>query len=131
MNVFIIKDSNYSAGHSPVACTCIDRFTREFNPDCKFCKGTGIMEYIPSEIMEEGKSVLTTAEIVIENILTMYEDDETIPVTDILAYFKADEDIRVGYVVVYKGKKYRVVEREDVIGVANNVSIRCCLEPII
>ena len=131
VNVFIIKDSNHAAGHIPVSCKCMDRFTREHNPDCRLCSGTGIVEYIAPKIQERGRPVLAKAEIVIENLLTMIEDDEPVPITDMLAYFHSDQDISVGDVIVYQGKNYRVVEREDVIGVANNVSIRCSLEPIV
>lgn len=130
-NVFIIKDSNHSVGHTPVSCTCMDQYTREHNPDCRTCKGTGIAGYRDPEIKEQGRPVLTKAEIIFENMLTIMEDDEIVPVTDILAYFHCDQDVGVGDVVVHKGKKYRVVERDDVTGVANNVSIRCCLEPIV
>lgn len=130
-NVFIIKDSNHSVGQTAISCKCMDTYTREHNPDCKLCNGTGIMKYLSPEIKAEGGQVLAKAEIVFESLLTMLEDDEPIPVTDMLAYFHADQDVAVGDVVVYKSKNYRVVEREDVIGVANDVSIRCCLEPII
>lgn len=129
--MFIIKDANHSAGHVPISCTCMDQYSREFNPYCKLCKGTGIMEYISPEIKSDGRQVLANAEIVFENMLTMIEDDERVPVTDMLAYFHQDLDVKVGYVVVYQGKNYRVVECEDVIGVSNDVSIRCALEPII
>jgi len=131
VNVFIIKDSNHAAGHIPVGCKCMDRFTREHNPDCRLCNGTGIVEYRSPEINQQGRQVLAKAEIVIENMLTMIEDDEPVPITDMLAYFHSDQDIAVGDVIVYQGKNFRVVEREDVIGVANNVSIRCSLEPIV
>ena len=89
------------------------------------------MEYKSPEINQQGGQVLAKAEIVIENMLTMIEDDEPVPITDMLAYFHSDQDIAVGDVVVYQGSNFRVVEREDVIGVANNVSIRCSLEPIV
>lgn len=131
VNVFIIKDSNHAAGHIPISCTCMDRFTREHNPDCNTCNGTGITKYKTPDIKEQGRPVLAKAEIVIENMLTMIEDNEPVPITDMLAYFDADQDLGVGDVVVYQGKNYRVVEREDVVGVANNVSIRCSLEPIV
>ena len=129
--VFIIRDSNHAVGHTAISCDCIDPYSREHNPDCRMCTGTGIVEYQAPKIKEDGRQVLTTAEIVFENMLTMIEDDEPVPITDMLAYFSADEDIKVGYVVVYQGKNYRVVECEDVIGVSNDVSIRCALEPII
>lgn len=130
-NVFVIKDINHSAGHTPISCKCMDRFTREHNPDCKLCKGTGIMKYLSPEIKAEGGHVLAKAEIVFESMLTILDDDEPVPVSDMLAYFHADQDVAVGDVIVYKSKNYRVVEREDVVGVANDVSIRCCLEPIV
>ena len=130
-NVIIIRDTNHSIGHTAISCKCMDRFTREHNPYCKFCKGTGIIEYQVPEIKDKGDSVLTKAEIIYEDMLTMIEDDEPVPVTDMLAYFHSNEDVKIGYVVVYKGKNYRVVECEDMMGIANNVRIRCSLEPII
>jgi hypothetical protein len=131
VNVFIIKDGNHSAGHIPIHCTCIDHYTREFNPDCNLCHGTGIVEYQPPEIKWHGKPILATAEIIFENMVTMIEDDEPIPITDMLAYFSYDQDIAIGDIITYQGKNYRVVEREDVVGVSNDVSIRCALEPIV
>lgn len=89
------------------------------------------MKYLSPEIKAEGGHVLAKAEIVFESMLTILDDDEPIPVSDMLAYFHADQDVAIGDVIVYKSKNYRVVEREDVVGVANDVSIRCCLEPIV
>jgi hypothetical protein len=128
-NVFVIKHGLPTYSQDPVICKCRDPYTKEFNPDCKLCVGTGIVEY-REPIPEQNDKRLSQAEIYFENAATIYGEDEEIPITDILAFFHIKEDVQVGDTVVHKGKYYKIVSCDEVVGVNNRKYIQCCLEPV-
>ena len=101
----------------------------EFNPDCKICKGTGMTEH-KEPVIESGSERLVKAKVYFENMLTLYEEGEEIPVTDVVAYFEPSEDVRKGDIVVHKSKHYKIVHRAEVMGINNVLHIQCSLEPI-
>ena len=102
----------------------------EFNPDCKICKGTGTLKKSKEPVIESGSERLVKAKVYFENMLTLYEEGEAIPVTDTVAYFEPSEDVRNGDVVVHKSKRYKIVHRIEVMGINNVLHIQCSLEPI-
>ena len=108
----------------------MDPFSREFNPDCKICKGTGILKKSKEPVIESGSERLIKAKVYFENMLTLYEEGEEVPVTDTVAYFEPSEDVRNGDVVIHKGKHYKIVHRAEVMGINNVLHIQCSLEPI-
>lgn len=137
-NVFVIRSSIESQmpSHLPPSkwCVCIDKLSKHPNPDCLECGGSGVIEY-PTEIAVqsiEGSKRLTKAEIVFENALTLYndEDEQEIPITDISAYFDKDEDVRSGDLVQHKGKKYQVVNTKKVSSIKNELYLLCCLDRV-
>lgn len=77
-----------------------------------------------------GGQRLTEAEVVFENALTLYndEDDQEVPITDISAYFDKDEDVRSGDLVQHKGKKYQVVNTKRVSSIKNELYLLCSLD---
>jgi len=101
----------------------------EFNPDCKICKGTGVSEH-KEPVIESGSERLVKAKVYFENMLTLYEEGEEVPVTDVVAYFEPSEDVRVNDTVVHKSKHYKIVHRTEVMGITNVLHIQCSLEPI-
>jgi len=73
---------------------------------------------------------MTKADVHFETAATIYAEGEEIPITDILAYFDIDEDIKEGDIVIHRSKHYRVVQVEEVVSINNKINIRCCLEPV-
>lgn len=127
--VILIRGSDQRIHQSSVRCICMDPFSREFNPDCKICKGTGATEH-QRPVIEHEDERLVKAKIYFENMLTLYEEGEEVPITDTVAYFEPSEDVRNGDVVVHKGKRYKIVHRAEVMGINNVLHIQCSLEPI-
>lgn len=108
----------------------MDPFSREFNPDCELCVGTGFPKRKES-VIKPGSERLVKAKVYFENMLTLYEEGEEVPVTDVVAYFEPSEDVRVNDTVIYKGKHYKIVHRAEVMGINNILHIQCSLEPLI
>ena len=136
-NVIVIRTTLVPSvsSHLPLSkrCECIDSLSKHPNPDCVECGGSGIIEY-PSEFksQNEGSIQLLKADIVFENALTIYndEDESEIPITDIMAYFNINDDVQIGDNVQHKGKKYRVVATQRVSSIKNDLYLLCCLERI-
>jgi len=127
--VILIRGRDQTISQSSVRCICMDPFSMEFNPDCKICKGTGLSGH-KNPVVESGSERLVKAKIYFENMLTLYEEGEEIPVTDTVAYFEPSEDVREGDIVVHKSKHYKIVHRIEVMGINNVLHIQCSLEPI-
>jgi hypothetical protein len=137
-NVFVIRPRMETSmpAHLPPSkwCDCIDRISKHPNPDCMACGGTGVIEY-PEDVevtMVDGSQRLSKAEIIFENALTLYndEDDEEIPITDIMAYFDKNEDVRSGDIIQHKGKKYQVVQTKKVSSIKNQLYLLCYLDRV-
>ena len=127
--VILIRNQDQAVRSGSSRCICMDPFSREFNPDCEICKGAGVSKR-EEPVIRSGSERLVKAKIYFENMLTLYEEGEEIPITDTVAYFEPSEDVRVNDIVVYKGKHYKIVHRAEVMGINNVLHIQCSLEPL-
>lgn len=112
------------------ACKCIDPYLGHANPDCKKCKGSGtVVSVIDANTVHD--EWLTKARIDFENALTVWDDEEEVPITDIIAYFDGSESIQIDDIIVHKGSRYKIVSIKSVTNIfTNKESKMCCLDRI-
>ena len=128
-NVIVIRDNKKGTNSETMACICVDRILGHPNPACQYCRGTGrIMHSINHDLTSDQR--LTKAELCFENALTIWDEDDPIPLSDILAYFNPDEDIQVGDVILYMGKRYEVLSVDRMRGLNGDLLLCCALERV-
>lgn len=115
-------------------CECMDPILKHANPSCIACGGKGIIQYpedMTSVHIEEFRR-LAAARICFENALTIWNDEDMseVPISDILAYFDKDEDVKVKDIVIHRGKEYMVISADIVSGIQNDLYMLCSLERV-
>ena len=135
-NVFLIKIRHVMSGSTTIPnskwCDCIDKVTKNSDPDCLSCGGTGFIEY-PSSFSvneEETDRKLTQAEIRFELDPLWDGEDEDFPSSEIMAYFNQDEKIEPGNRIMHKSQLYSVIACRVVVDVDNRHKIECALERV-
>lgn len=118
-----------------VRCECIDTIFNEANPDCENCGGSGIIKanMSPELITTTGdkKVWVTSAKIIHDEAAVIYDDEDQEVVSSIHAFFKPDEDIQVGDIVIPAGGKMAYVVRwVETVRTPDNILLKdCALEP--
>ena len=128
-NVIIIRDDKKGIDSESMACICVDRVLGHANPTCQYCRGTGKITHSVDHAVTENQR-MSKAELSFENALTIWDDDEPIPLSDILAYFDPNEDVQVGDLIVHRGKRYEVLSAEQMRGLNGNFLLCCALERV-
>lgn len=116
-------------------CDCTDGLFHDPNPDCGYCGGTGIIKVdLPPETIEirsgDKRVWLSEAKILVDAAEAIYDDEEDIVISDIHAFFRPEEDVRVGDFVIPEGSKKVFVIRsvQKVQSLDNVVLIDCAIE---
>lgn len=119
-----------------VRCECIDPIFNEPNPDCVNCGGSGFIKAMMSPewvttTTGDKKVWVTSAKIIHDEAAVIYDDEDQEVVSSIHAFFKPDEDIRVGDIVVLAGGKVAYVVRwVETVRTPDNILLKdCALEP--
>lgn len=128
-NVIVVRDSKRGIDAESASCPCVDPILGHANPACKYCQGTGKIMHSIMHHETKGQR-LTKAEMCFENALTMWDDEDETPLSDILAYFEQDDDVQTGDVVLYKGKQYEVLSADIMRGLNGDLLLCCSLERI-
>jgi hypothetical protein len=128
-NVIVIRDPKKDINSESMSCICVDRLLGHANPACKYCRGTGQINHSIDHKDTENQR-LTTAEMCFENALTIWDDEDEIPLSDILAYFTSDEDIQINDIILHKGKRYVVLSADIMHGLNGDLLLCCALERV-
>ena len=128
-NVIVIRDPKKDINSESMACICVDRLLGHANPACQYCRGTGQITHSIDHAVTEGQR-LTKAEMCFENALTIWDDDDEVPLSDILAYFPPTEDVQINDIIVHKGKQYEVLSSDIMSGLNGDLLLCCALERV-
>jgi len=128
-NVIVIRDPKRGIGSEPMRCVCVDRILGHANPACHYCMGTGEIAHSIDHAQTENQRI-TKAEMCFENALTIWDDEDEIPLTDILAYFRPDDDVVINDIILYKGKQYEVLSADMMRGLNGDLLLCCALERV-
>jgi hypothetical protein len=128
----ILQEPNDDTG---AVCDCVEGVFHTPNPNCLFCNGTGVIkvELEPKWIVrvgEEKKIWVTNAQIVFDNMSSIYDDDEQQPTSNIHAFFSPEEDVKEGdYIIPAGGSIVYIIETvEKVRSLENDVLTECILQ---
>ncbi len=128
-SVIVIRDPKRGIGSEAMQCPCVDRLLGHANPECQYCRGTGEINHSIDHSKTENQR-MTKAELCFENALTIWDDEEPIPLSDILAYFAHDDDIQISDIIMHKGKQYEVLSTESMRGLNGGLTLCCALERV-
>lgn len=127
--VIVIRDPKKGIDSEPMQCICVDDLLGHANPECQFCRGTGQITHSIDHKVSTNQRI-TKAELSFENALTIWDDEEQVPLTDILAYFQSDDDVQVKDIIVHKGKQYEVLSVEYMRSLNGDFTLCCALERV-